>query len=403
MPEGLTSELCFAAGVTFVASFAVLVRALGTGPALALALLKAGLALLYFGVWDTGEWRLTDDVRYAEESAALLGNRGALGAVTGSGAVDELTRVAESQHYGYYVLNLGAMALFGEHYWAPVFVNVFLTCVAARALWSLMGRVGMGPSYRRWACAFFLVHWDVVAWSTLFNLKDSLVLCATVLLFLAATALVQGRGSPEGPSSGPRGSSRFRWVALFVLVSLVLTTVRWYVPYFVLGAFGLWFALHAKGLWRVAALGLGLVLLPAVFLTVGGDARVQVGGALGGAVRFFFTPRPWGIEPSYAFLLFPSLLHWLAFPLAVWGAVRLWQGYPLARPVLIYVLLLIGLYAVVPRVQGPRHRFQTTFALAWLQFHGAWALARQLLSRPRGSLGMDERHLDERHLEGGTP
>ena len=42
----------------------------------------------------------------------------------------------------------------------------------------------------------------------------------------------------------------------------------------------------------------------------------------------------------------------------------------------LYLLVVVGFYAIVPDIQGPRQRLQLTFAISWLQFQGTyWLLA----------------------------
>ena len=45
-----------------------------------------------------------------------------------------------------------------------------------------------------------------------------------------------------------------------------------------------------------------------------------------------------------------------------------------SRLFLIYAALIIVSYAVTEELLGPRHRFQLTFILAWMQFHFLWQM-----------------------------
>lgn len=55
-------------------------------------------------------------------------------------------------------------------------------------------------------------------------------------------------------------------------------------------------------------------------------------------------------------------------------AVRTWQFNTKARILLLYLLIVIGFYGIFPELQGPRHRVQVVFIIAWMQFDFLWYL-----------------------------
>ena len=310
-------------------------------------------------------WRLLDDAKYVEEAAALSGTL-----LSGAaGATDQLFATAEGHHVGYYVYNILAQLVFGEHYFSAVFCNVALTALAARGLLRLLRFVGAPRGYSLGVTTFFLVHWDVLAWSSFFNMKDPVVMTLSVWLFVFALELVR--------------ELRLRSLLGFAFVCTVLYFFRWYVPVLAGAGLGLWGVAHLSGWRRNLLLGAGALVL--VVVPLHGDFPVhllQPAGLADGAFKFALTPRPWGMSEGYRFLLFPAALHWLLAPVALYGALHLWRRHPLARPLLLYVAVLFCFYAMVPRLHGPRHRFQCVFVLAWLQFHGLYACLRQAFARP---------------------
>lgn len=358
----LSPDLLAAAGWCLVACWLLLLRPLGPGLALVVATAKIALPLAHFrlGLFDIAAWRLLDDVKYVEEAASL---RGALlgGAPD---AASQLFDVAEGHHVGYYVWNVLAQTLFGEHYFAAVFLNVVLTCVAARGVLRLLELVGLARGYALAFAVFFLLHWDVLAWSSFFNMKDPVVMTLSVWLFVWGLELVL-KARPQA-------------LVGFLAIAGILYFFRWYVPVLVTGALGLWGVSHLRGWRRNVLLLLGLAVLVAIPLH-GRFPRelLQPTGLFAGFFKFAMTPRPWGMSEGYRFLLLPSALHWFLAPLALLGGLNLWRRYPRARPLLLYVLLVFCFYAMVPRLHGPRHRFQCVFVLAWLQFHGLYGGLRQ--------------------------
>jgi len=369
MTEGLSPDLALAALAAFLGAAAIARRWLGWGTALAVAALKVLFLLAWFGLFDTGTVRSLDDLTYYGESSRLVASGAApWELVTDPALARELFVVAGGQHVGYYVWNVLALWLFGDHYWSAVFLNVVCTVVAAGALVRLMELAGYGPRAVRAAAVFFLLHWDVFAWSSLLNYKDSLVLCLSAWMVL----------------QGTRFALRPGWRPLLPLLGLsaLLAFLRWYAPLLLLVALGVHAAFGARGRRRTALLA-GALLLALVLRPIGVDASaVQPGGLLPGAVRFLTTPRPWAIEPGARFLLIPAVLHWLLLPVAAWGAVGVWRRHPAARLALLWFAVVVAFYAVVPALSGPRQRFQASFVLALLQFHGLLVVGRAVLARP---------------------
>ncbi len=371
MAEGLSTDLLFAAGATLFACFAVLAGRLGILAGWTVALIKVGITVVYFGVVGASDFRILDDVTYAEEAAEMLAaGSGPLGLVVDPVQSQALFEVAGGRHVGYYVYNALAQWIFGDHYWAAVFLNLLLTCVAARGLYRIVELLDMAPGLRAPLLVFFLLHWDVLAWSSLLNLKDTLVMCVTCWLtyfLMAMTVRVRGVH-----------------ILGILISSLLLFFVRYYVPLLCLTSLGLWLFFHRGGTTRMlltagATLGVGFLwLLRGRWFSQG---VIQTDGVFEGMLRFLVTPRPWGIEDNYRFVLFPSVLHWMLLPVALYEVLRFERV--LARNLVLFFALMVFFYGFFPRLQGPRHRYQLAFVLALFQFHGVAVLATRAFGAPR--------------------
>ena len=367
--EGLTAPLAWTAIVVALACALVLRPCVGARAAYVLAVLKVGITTVFFTFGDTGAWRILDDVTYTEEAARLLASGFGVGRILADPLAPEVVEAARGIGVGYYLLNVLAQALFGPHYWSTVFLNVLLSCIAARALFRLLLLAEVERPYRFGFLVFFLLHWDVLAWSSFLNLKDTLVLA------LSAWMCAWGAVILRRPSVFP--------FVMLAANAFVLYFVRHYAPVLFLGVFGAALAVARRGVWIPVFLAGAAVALAA---GVGGTdlSHVDPSAPLAGAVSFLVTPRPWAVSENYGFLVLPSVLHWLLLPLAFLGGLSLWRLKP-ARLALLFGLALVAFYAVVPHLVGPRHRFQLAFLLAWMQFEGGYRLALQALRLRRGA------------------
>jgi hypothetical protein len=354
--------------LTFVVSLNVTRNA---ALAVAAAATKGTLFLVYFGSLFDGTYTFLDDISYLEGGAALL--RDGFGLSQLSSQWELLVAIGGGDHVAYYIYNALAFELFGEGYYAPVACNILLT-VPIAVLGARLARSELMLSQRqsRWLYVFLLLHPDVLAWSTVMNGKDTLLLLLHVLLLQACADYL--------------GERRRRAILLGASVCSVLVFLRFYVPLFFLAA------LLASALMTRPSRGYTLRVCAGAAL-LGGSAFLvnsQFDYALAvlsdtlvnptyGFVRVLLTPIPFGTEKEYAFLDVPALLHWALLPFAIYGAHRIWRmRTPFARFLLIYLFSFLALYAVIGELQGPRHRVQLDFAIAVLQFVGIHVVRRKL-------------------------
>ena len=349
-----------------------LLRVLGWRGALVCVGLKVSLAAGYFAWFDDGGWRLLDDLTYAEEGRGLLAEGlGPAQLLSGQGQVTEVMSFIGSRNFGYFLYNALAIELFGDHYWAPVLLNVFATFLAGAGLSRVATLAGSGRAARRGLVAFFLLHWDVLVWSSFLNLKDSLVLTLTVGLFAFALSLVHR----------PRLGSFFGLAVTLVVVSVV----RWYVTLLFAAAFVGWGVMALRGGRRALLVFLALGALFPLATQTPNFSLFDPGALLSGGLAFLITPRPWGVAEEYEFLRLPALLHWLTLPLLPVGGLLLWRRHRYLQPLVLFALLTWLFYANLPWLNGPRHRFQLVFVLAWMQFAAAGWLLREVLAGRQGT------------------
>lgn len=376
MGDGLTPELLVPAFWIGLASLWIVSRDLPYWLALSIVFVRFAVPVAYFAWLYDGRWTFLDDITYWWHGTILLelGYSPFTVLFDGQGLLLLLT-LSGGPHILYAWWNHLAQYLFGPHYFAPVLMNIGLTFVAGAFFYRLVRFGGFGQAYAQGLLAFFLLHWDVVAWSSIANLKDVLVLALSAAGFYCLARLFD--------SSSPR-RTKAASVAGLLAVLFVLPWLRYYIPVLLIGAVGVWVLLKLPGRTKFAVLGaagLGiLLLLPGYIPTQ--YMELSPGSVLLGLVRFTLSPQPWSIEPEYTFLLLPAALHWLLFVPALGSAYLLWQRSPGAALVLVYLAVTTAVYALIPELQGPRHRVQIIFIWAWMQYHAIYLMLAHLYAKP---------------------
>lgn len=369
---GFTASLLWTAFVVAAASFVVLVRRVPPKLSALAVFVKVAIPTVYFGAFFDGTWVLGDDVTYTEGGFQLVDSGLSLyEALFTDAGLSLLIQLGGGQHVLYYWWNMLAMTLFTRAYFAPVFLNVFATVVATVLVVDVLRLSGFSRGYRVWGGLFLLLHWDILVWSSFVNLKDTLVLLLTVLAFYGILLIVSSRlRNPRLTAAG---------VGCLALSFWALWWLRFYVPFFIVVAVGGWAVLNLGG-WKKFGLVGALSLPGAVVLLQGLTAMEYVYPRffMFGFAKMLLTPKPWDVAPSYSFLVLASILHWIAFIPALIGGGKLYLRSNRARMFLLYLVVILGFYAVVPELQGPRHRYQVSFVIAWVQFHFLWLVRRRV-------------------------
>lgn len=357
-PFGLHTSLLLESAIVCGLCWLTVRRLLPPGGGLLLALVKVLVPLVYFAFFFDATWTHSDDWAYLNHARELLADGyGPIAVLLNSTGLERLRAVAGSWHILYDWWNIVVISLFGPYYFAPVLFNVWLTFVAGAAWFGVARLSGFSLAYSRGLLVFFLLQWDILAWSSFVNLKDVAVLAAlSVWVYL----WLRLRLRPT------------LWnLCLLAGLSCLLYWLRRPTLFLLLGA-----ALcQSVLLLRRPILLLGL--MGAAFWAYreyfGVLEQMELEGALFGSVHFFVTPRPWALSPSYGYLVLPATLHWLFLPPSLAALPDLWRR---CAPAMILCLSLLVLTAIAVGsadfLWGPRHRLQVVGVFAWLQFHALW-------------------------------
>ena len=370
LAEGLTDDLLLVAFVVWLLGLWICSRDLPFLVALAVTSVKVAIPVVYFGWFFDGDWTFRDDLIYLSRGSLWLQHGLTPVRALIAPAPEGISLLMSSGLYEWW--NLLAQWLFGQHYYAPVFLNVLLTFVSGYFLFRLVRLSGFSEGYAKVLLVFFLLHWDVLAWSSFANLKDTLVMTLTVAGFYFIVGL-------------SKRVTLGRLLGLGLIISIFFT-IRWYVPAFMIAAGLLWGVLYLRGRRRYLLLlccaigGLGVVGRLGLGVFTATFAQLSP-TSIYGTIRTMFSPVPWSIDPGYSFLLVPSVLHWLLFLPALLGGWMLWRQSREAALLLIYLALILLLYGFVPEQQGPRHRLQVSFVIAWAQFHFFWVMIREAVGQ----------------------
>lgn len=337
---------------------------------------KTLVAAAYFQWFYDGTWTVLDDQAYFRHGRVLLdAGFDPASALLERKGLATLLLLSEGPHILYSWFNLLCQWLLGPAYWAPVFGNVLLTFAAARLLARLVRDCGAEEGYARALALFFIVQWELLAWSSFLNVKDVLVMTLTMALLSPMLRLTR----------------EFRWrtLLLAILAGAVFLWLRFYVPLVAVLAFAL-HVVHWRGLVRgrtLLVLGAAIavaVLLRGQLLGLAGLLQLSAANLAFGWLRTLLSPQPWSLQPGYGFLLVPSVLHFATLPFLAWGTWALIRRPGPARFLFAYAALVLMSVAAYPELQGPRHRIQLLFLIAWAQFHGAFLVMHAFVSAGRG-------------------
>jgi hypothetical protein len=358
---GITEPLAFAAVCIWLWGVLISYRELGLPLAIFVATFKVGLTLVYFSYLFTGEMLMKDDQVYHEYSVQMFDRGwGPLRMITEPEGTKEISLLVGSGHFLYYWWNLLAFSLFGKYYYSPVFLNVGLTFASGMILAKLVRMAGFSRNYLRCFIVFFLLHWDLLTWSSFVNLKDMIVLFLTISSMYCIARLGQK------PS--------LRYFVLLGFIFFLFSMLRYYLPALILVGGGAWvvFELKDKRIYLLFP-----IVLIALIVLVPWDSEdlgvyLQPSLSFYPALRFFLMPQFWTLQADEGFLFISSIFHWALFLPLLFGATALWKKSTVLRLFLIYSLVTVAFYSMVPELQGYRHRMQLTFIIAWCQFHALW-------------------------------
>ncbi len=385
MAEGFTSDLMFESALVAIAALLLALHDLPAMLAIPVTLVRVGIVTVFFAEYFDGSWCMNDDRNYFNEAITLL-NSGynPISAFLTPDGYDALGGVAGGHHFLYFWVNMSAMYFFGEHYYAAILVNVLFTFISGYLLVRIAQLLGFSRNYRIGLEVLYLLHWDVITWCSFVNLKESLVQMLTVAEFYFVVRFIQRRD----------------WTSVvgFVLVLQTFYWIRFYLPMLILAATVLW------ALWQWQDNRKYLLVPIAAAATAfafkgAGDATdmVSVSGWAYGMCVILLAPLPWAlIDDVYYFMLPSAALHLLFLVPGAIGSWQLWKVSRTGRLFVIYMLVVLSLYAMAEDIRGNRQRSQLSFIFAWVQFQFLWSFlpkpaakavpAAQIAARPQTRL-----------------
>ncbi len=352
-----------------VIGYLILSRYLPKWVALLLAAIKALVPFLYFGlVFPNGGWTLYDDVRYYNVGASVLeiGYRPWELIVDPEGR-DLLAGMATSRHTLYYVWNATAQSIIGNYYYAAVMFNVALTFVIGALMFQILRLSDFSERFARLALVFHMLHWDYLSWTSMLNVKETLV---ETLVMVSLYGII-------------RFARRGSWPALLAVAGafMLLFSLRLYVPFLIMAAAAVWVVSQWKDPRKFLLIPAIVGALVFLYAMIGShDHLIYPHLVVSGGFRFLLTPQPWSVTDSYSFLQIPMIFQWVFFLPMLVGAVQLWRRGGTCRLLLLTLLTFIAFYSIFPAHQGPRHRVQLVALFALAQFQFVWhvALSRSL-------------------------
>ncbi len=366
MYEGLSANLAIAAVTVGIFSFWAARRIIPTKLAAFVVAIKILIPFVYFSLFFDGKWTTYDENGYLSGAIRLKSmGYGPLTVLIRPDGLLQLGVVAAGPHILYNWWNLLAITLFGPEHYAAVFLNVGLSFVAGTYLYKTALLAGFDRRYAQGLFVFFLLHWDILAWTSFPNLKD-IFLVTFIIAFLYHVARLVSKIEPK-----PNRLVEFACVSGYVFL---MTLIRLYLPVLLLVAVMIWNLLRQRGATRIVMLVISAVAGGVLFTHIPsekGSGHVNLGAAsvIEGYGHFLLTPQPWNINEALSYLFLPTLLHWLMFVPALIGLYYLWRKSPITALYVIVWAIVPLFYAGVPEINGPRQRVQLTSMWAWAQFH----------------------------------
>jgi hypothetical protein len=374
MIPGLTIELFVATLSIFILGVFVASRLVALPAALGTSATKVLIAFLYFAFFFNPDWALIDGTKYFSSGRELLAAGYTPISVFDGDAVIESMAIAGGHHVLYDWYNVLSQWLFGDFYAAAVFMNIGLTFISAYMLSRIVELLGFSSNYQKGLFVFFSLHWELLSWTSLVNLKDSLVLFLTIAAFYNGTKYAKLRQ--------PR---QLVWIAVLLFL---FYWIRFYVPLLMIGAVLVWSVSMLRGRRQVFIVMGVLALIGAYGTGLGWQGITEGLGQLSlgvetvsGTVKVMVVPRPWAIEPEYAFLTIAAALHWIFLLPTVLGIWMLWRRVTQLRPLFIYLGIILLFYGAFEELQGARQRIQVLFIYALAQYHFMWCLFHFIRSK----------------------
>lgn len=369
-------EAAFPFLFVFLIGFVICLRLIGLNIAQSagIAFLKAAIPSIYFMIFFDETWGILDDIQYYNRSSYLASlSYNALDPADFIQSLETVQKVAGSFQWFYYLWNVLAIRLFGDHYSSAVFLNVALTFVGGWSLGRLAGVTGFEKKYCKGLAIFFILHWDVLAWSSFVNIKDSVVVALQVTFFASIVSILLGNNI-----SGNLCSVILTQLILIPtrVYATILSGVNWIISSSIL---------NRKFKTLFLSLTISVVagyVLATQFPTLFSQTEIQktyserpsdsILGFFLQATKFVIMPIPGmytsGDEDPYGFAIPAYVLHHVFLPCFVISFLKLSYRNRLFLPIALFFVQVVAFYSIFPAYLGSRQRYQLCWIFAWCQF-----------------------------------
>ena len=338
-----------------------------------IATIKTSIFILYFGYFFDGTYTSVDDEHYLStgKKIYLLFTDSTIDV-----SIHEIIAIVGGAHIIYNVINTISMVFFGNFYFSPVVINIIVSAFAGVISVKIIKQQQIlhGKSLN-YFFLFFVLHPELLSWSTVFNGKDTIILFVHIMLLHAVSLFILQK----------KISALF-----FACISIVIfVNLRFYVPLIFGAVFLLYMLLTIKfGLKSLFSLGL-IASLFLLFVVPWGSLSylfeifiLDFINPLSGTLHFLLTPRPFFHDKIHGFLNMASIIHWLLFPLFLMGLyIGLKSRHKFILFLFLYFFTFVILYGSFDFLNGPRHRFQLLLATSIFQFIGIKWFIRQISPR----------------------
>lgn len=359
-------HLIFASAVTFIVCFLLLVNYLSFKYTILIASFKISIPFLYFSRFGN-KWTPYDGRKFQTVATTLLEQGHTPWSLVFHW--DFLITYVDSTHVIPYWWNVTAQYLFGPYYYSPIFLNVILTVFTGMYCMFILSRSGFQESYYKYYLAFFVLQWDVLVFSSILNIKSIIVTLFITMYLYHFIMMVSSRNSAW---------SGFHFAMVLLILFIIYWSRFYIVPLLVMSSLA-WIAFHSRRKKWVPILALPVVALYPIIER--GLKQTQYFEPLTltefvfNAAKIVLTPRPWGVNAEFSFLIIPAVFHWLFIFPSIFSSLLLWNKSKYTRLLVIFTVGFVVFYAIFPGLASVRMRYQIVFVITLLQFHMLWETA----------------------------